>query len=121
YVPPHPGVVGMPEVVAESALLAVNESMSTYDPDSEISIINRAPAQTRVVISPELLHVLTLSMKIHAETRGAFDITVGPLVGVYGFGATAAKGPPDEEVLSAMKERIGMNLLEVRPEAPWVQ
>lgn len=121
YVPPHSGVLGMPEVVTESALSAVNESMSTYDPDSEISIINRARAGTRVVISPDLLQVLTLSMRVHEETRGAFDITVGPLVSLYGFGATPAKGPPDEEVLSAMKQRIGMNLLEVRPEERSVQ
>lgn len=121
YVPPHPGVLGMPEVVTEAALSAVNESMSTYDRKSEVSKFNRAGAEQRIAISEELLQVISLAQRVHDRTRGAFDITVRPLVSLYGFGATPAEKPPTKEELSELHKRVGMNLLEVRPDESSIQ
>lgn len=117
YVPPHRGILGMPEAVTESALVAVNESMSTYDPNSEISKFNAVLPDQRVPLSPEFLEVLVLSQRIHDQSNGAFDITVGPLVNLYGFGAAAQDEPPSERQLKSVSERVGMKWLELDVEA----
>jgi len=117
YVPPHPGVLGMPEAAVEGALSAVNEAMSTYDPKSELSALNRAPANQLLPVSPELMEVLRLSADTHAATRGAFDITVHPLVNLYGFGANAKDSPPEKEEVVAVRERVGLHLVEISKSA----
>jgi len=108
YVPPHRAVIGMPRVMAESALEVVNDSMSTYRPHSEISLFNQISIDKEQKTSIEFWQVLQLSKALHAKTKGAFDITVGPLVKAFGFGAGAKETPPSEEELELLKERVGM-------------
>lgn len=113
YIPPHAGILGVAEAAVESALVAVNKAMSTYDPESELSALNRAPPDQVFTVSPELMEVLRLSVDIHAATRGAFDITVHPLVSLYGFGASARSAPPSEEELVQARARVGLHLVEI--------
>lgn len=78
----------------DDALKAVNQSMSTYIPDSELSLINQMPVGQEVELSDELNFVLSLAQNISEKSQGAFDTTVGPLVNLWGFG-------PDGRVLKA--------------------
>jgi thiamine biosynthesis lipoprotein len=68
----------------DSLLKAFNASLSTYIPESEISRFNRG--DTLRFESPFFLPVLQASREIHAQTGGAFDPTVMPLVNAWGFG-----------------------------------
>jgi len=62
------------------------EIFSTYAVDSELSRLNQAPMHEAIKVSPELLGVLLLAKEVSDLTRGAFDVTVGPLVNLWGFG-----------------------------------
>ncbi len=72
----------------DSVLLAVNASMSTYDERSELSQFNAFADTTPVSVSAPLARVLTQALNVYRATGGSFDVTVGPLVDVWGFGPT---------------------------------
>lgn len=88
-------------------LAAVNRLMSTYDPESELSRFNAADGTELFPLSPETLQVLEYAQQVSVETGGAFDVTVGPLVAAWGFGAGASITPPDDAALAALREQVG--------------
>lgn len=101
----------------ESILQGVNQKMSTYIPESELSRINRSESGDWMVLSPELFDIIRLSHSISEQTDGAFDITVGPLVNLWGFGPDGPKsldGPSDPEIALA-KSLTGYQNLEFSP------
>ena len=59
---------------------------TTYSPNSELSRLNQAPINSPLSVSDHLLAVLRLSKDIFELSDGAFDITVAPLVNLWGFG-----------------------------------
>ena len=68
----------------DSVFTVVNQSMSTYIPDSDISRINQG--DTSVVVDHMFKEVFELSRKVHMASNGYFDPTVGALVNAWGFG-----------------------------------
>jgi len=104
----------------QAALDQVDASMSTYDPDSELSRLNRAPASVWVEVSPELATVVAEALVVSAMTKGAFDVTVGPLVRLWGFGAGASSEPtpPSPETLATTRGVIGFDKVQVRQDPP---
>lgn len=70
----------------DQILLVINQQMSTYQKDSELSVFNSADAPFEQKISTELFEVLALSLSLHELTSGYFDISVGPVVNLWGFG-----------------------------------
>lgn len=77
----------------DARLVAINRSMSTYDPESELSRLNRgllpADADGWVPVSDDLSEVLGLALQVWQDSDGAFDVTIGPLVNLWGFGPQA--------------------------------
>jgi len=102
-----------PKAISQ-VLLDINQAMSTYIDDSELSLINQLPVGSSVDLSPELLFILNKSQQISMRSSGAFDITVGPLVNLWGFGPDGRiiKAPDNEEI-TAVKDRVGYNYLEL--------
>ncbi len=92
----------------KQALDAVDTSMSTYKPDSELSRFNAGPGAQDVPISGALADVLSVAFDVHTRSQGAFDVTVGPLVERWGFGA---KGEltvvPSQADVDALRSRLG--------------
>lgn len=87
----------------DAELARLNALLSTYDPHSELSRFNRAPAGEALSVSPELVAVVDAAYVVAERTRGAFDATVAPLVALWGFGADAAgREPSDEEVAQTL-------------------
>ena len=80
------------QAVIDGVLDEVNRHLSTYDPDSEISSFNALRSIEPVPVSPQLHAVVALAEAVRADTGGAFDITVGPLVRAWGFGAGQGTG-----------------------------
>lgn len=89
-------------------LEAVNQRMSTYLASSELSQLNQRRTSDPVKVSPALYQVLEESLSIGAQSRGAFDVTVGPLVNAWGFGPDGRVSPPSEERLTALKAHTGL-------------
>lgn len=90
---------------------------STYEEQSELSRFNRAPVGQPFRVSSELLEVVMLAQEISELTTGAFDVTVGPLVNLWGFGpATSRQQVPSQQQVQRARARIGMRYLLVNPE-----
>lgn len=68
----------------DSVFQAINQSMSTYLPDSDISRINSG--DSTVVVDAMFKEVFQISTDVHRASRGYFDPTVGVLVNAWGFG-----------------------------------
>ncbi len=98
----------------ETRLDEVNDLMSTYDPDSELSRFNTSISTEPVVLSPLTIEVIEGARQISDATAGALDVTVAPLVEAWGFGA-AGEPPvaPAADVLSELVERVGYQGLSV--------
>ena len=98
------------EVSIAEVLNAVDARMSTYKPKSELSRLNHAAVKTTQPISRQLAAVLKMALDVYQNSGGAFDVTVGPLVQLWGFGSrnqpldaqVRPKQPKLEEVLSAI-------------------
>lgn len=71
----------------------MGQILSHFIPNSEVSKINKLQAGVRLKVSEDLMKVLERSEEISKMTNGQFDITVGPLVELWGFGA---KGFPNK-------------------------
>lgn len=104
------------EAAVVEALEGVNQRMSNYLEDSELSRLNRSAAGETLRLSEETLEVLRLAREISRRSDGAFDITVGPLVNAWGFGPDGRPPtPPAQEELEAILEHVGFELLELVP------
>lgn len=104
----------------EDRLAAINALMSTWDPASQLSRFNRAAPGDWFPVDAELVTVLAAAREIAEASDGAFDVTVGPLVDLWGFGAGAeveADAVPSPEAIEAARARVGYTRLELR-EAP---
>ena len=93
----------------------INALMSTYDPASEISRFNDQTTTDWFPVSAETAKVVALSGQISELTGGAFDISVGPLVELWGFGA-APRGehPPSDAQINELLSRVGYRNIEQR-------
>jgi len=97
----------------DSVLREINQQMSTYIPESEISLFNKILAGEPQNISNHFLDVLNLANQVYVESDGAFDPTVGPVVDLWGFGKKDRREtPPFEEEINQVLEYVGMNKIE---------
>ena len=89
----------------EERLKEVNRQMSHYQPDSELSRFNRAPAKTPFKVSPEFARVVRFSLEMYRRSNGAFDPTLAPVINLWGFGEKTDQRavPPEAELKAAMK------------------
>ena len=98
----------------ETVLAQVNAQMSTYDPDSELSRFNRHESTQPVVISRALERVIGRALAIAEQTDGLLDVTVGPLVNLWGFGPQAKpEQVPTAEELEAVRDYVGYRKLRI--------
>lgn len=98
----------------EARLAGINRQMSHYDPDSELSRFNRAPANTPFQVSPEFARVVRFSLVMSRQSGGVFDPTLGPLVNLWGFGEqSGAQQAPSGEALAEARLRVGWQHLAV--------
>ncbi len=87
----------------EAELQDINAALSTYIPDSEISRLNAAPGDYEGQLGEHFAVVLDAALETGRITGGAYDVTVGPLVELWGFGADEFSGavPPPEAIAEA--------------------
>jgi FAD:protein FMN transferase len=93
----------------------LENQLSLYRPTSQISLINRRAAFEPVRLEPNLFRLLQHAQRLSAETAGAFDITVAPLVRCWGFmGGSGAL--PSPEAIDLAHAKVGMQWIELREE-----
>jgi thiamine biosynthesis lipoprotein len=91
----------------EVELVAINRAMSTYDPRSELSQFNGRQDLRWTPASPGLLEVLDSASRISTANQGAFDVTVGPLVDLWGFGPQIrTRRVPNDVVIERVRESV---------------
>lgn len=105
----------------DGTLEDVDRTLSTYRTDSEVSRFNRAARTDWIPVSTTLLAVLAAAQRVSVESRGAFDVTIAPLVRLWGFGAGSASSPqaapmqrPAPEFIHDAMAGVGYAWLEVR-------
>ena len=116
-------VVGREPGAARAALdeaFAVAERLepllSNWQPDSALVHLNAAAGRGPRPVDPELARVLAASLDLARRTRGAFDVTVGPLVALWR--AAGARGRlPSAAELARARAAVGSHVLRVDPEA----
>ncbi len=102
----------------DELLKKVNLLMSTWIEESEISRFNRFRETGWFEVSPDTAKVVAEALRTSRLSGGAFDVTVGPLVNLWGFGPPPNRQiPTDEQIRVAMKD-IGFQNLSVREDPP---
>lgn len=97
----------------------VDARMSTYRSDSELSRFNAAKTTQWFPVSDDMLSVVAEALQVSKTTNGAFDITVGPLVNLWGFGPEQHpdRVPEERQIQSEMK-RVGYQHVHIRKAPP---
>jgi len=90
----------------------VDELMSDYKGDSEISRINRDGFKKAVQLSQSTFEVLQKSIEFSELTEGAFDVTVGPLVELFRK-AKRKQVLPDQDEIADARSKVGFEKLKL--------
>ncbi|EQB2469725.1 FAD:protein FMN transferase ApbE [Klebsiella quasipneumoniae] len=114
-------VIGVDEAKAQALrakvqaqLDADDRLLSTWKNDSALMRFNHAADTRPWPVSEAMADIVTLSLRIGAKTDGAMDITVGPLVNLWGFGPDKQPvATPDVQAIAAAKARTGLQHLQV--------
>jgi len=96
----------------DSILLRVDSSMSLYKSYSTISRFNSS--ERGVAVDAYFKAVINKSFEVYQRTRGKFDITVAPLVQLWGFGPIAVKKFPERSAVETALANVGMNLIALK-------
>ncbi|MFC2134995.1 FAD:protein FMN transferase [Bacteroidota bacterium] len=98
----------------DSILIVVNQQMSTYIDTSEISLFNKLHSNQWFNVSPDLAFVISTAKEISQKSSGAFDITIGPLVNLWGFGPELkVYDVPAASEIEKMKRYVGFHNVSV--------
>ena len=89
-------------------LTKINDKMSVFEINSEISEINREPAGKWIELSPEMSKILKKASKIYAMSNGSFDPTTAKLIDIWGFGTTGRiqKLPDERDIKEILEEQL---------------
>lgn len=101
-----------------------DRTLSTWKEDSVLSRFNRYQGTLPQPVSADMADIITIALRIGQQTGGAMDITLGPLVNLWGFGpARPPAHTPDAGQIAAAKAQTGLQHLRVIQgvEGQWLQ
>ncbi|GGD24645.1 FAD:protein FMN transferase [Hyunsoonleella pacifica] len=90
----------------DSLFAAINASLSTYIPNSDISKLNR---NELVEVDQHFKNVFSASKMIYKATQGVFDPTIGDVVNAWSFGAEENKFLTDSTTIDGLMEYVGFD------------
>lgn len=103
-------------------LTEVNRQMSTYQDNSEITQFNRSRSTDWFGVSSDFAYVLHIAHEISTWSDGAFDVTIGPLVNLWGFGPNAIpERVPSPDSIDATKTLVGYEKIRADLSAPAIK
>jgi FAD:protein FMN transferase len=112
----HVTVVDPPADAGEAALGAavtsvlaeVNGKLSNWDPESEVSRFNAAATTEPIPVSEAMAEVMRVASSAHEISNGRFDVTLAPLIDLWGFGPRQPGDPlPEDEEIEAALATVG--------------
>lgn len=96
---------------------AVDAALSTWRADSALSHFNAAPHADWQKLDAELFEVLHYALQLAALSDGAYDVTVGPLVDLWGFGPAPVRSTaPSPEAIASARALVGWQRIELDPQ-----
>jgi len=101
---------------AFAEMARVNDLLNNYDPHSEVSSINDRAGGKAVALHPETWDALELALRFGRLSGGALDITIGPLLKLWGFGKEEpglAGGDPDAQALQKARSLVDYRALKL--------
>ncbi len=120
---PPEALVGLKEQISQ-LLEQDNHELSTYQSDSSLSLFNQYTGTDPQRIPTGMADIISTALRIGVKTEGAMDITVGPLVNLWGFGPD--KQPvkfPDQQHIDAARQLVGLRHLKLSEDiqGQWLQ
>lgn len=101
----------------ESILQAIDAHYSTYRGDSTVSRFNQLPANQCLPVDADMLELVTFGQHLAEQSQGAYDLTVEPLLDLWGFGPQArALHVPDAQAQAQVRQRVGYRHLRIEGE-----
>ncbi len=94
----------------DSLLREFDMSLSTYEPNSVISKVNQG---NNVKVDKYFKQMFYKAKEVTEKSNGAFDITVGPLINVYGFGYTEGETIIDSALIDSLLQYVGMSKVKI--------
>ncbi len=92
------------KIQIEQRLEQINKIFSNWDTNSELSKVNNQPINKAILLTDELAQVLAKSINIHKQTSGFFDVGLGELLDIWGFGVVKVdKKPSRNAIAKALK------------------
>ena len=102
------------QTAIDNLLEGINERMSTYDPDSLLSQFNAAENTEWFDVTPDVASLVSAAHRVSKDTSGAYDVTLGTVVDLWGFGTdmSVTEKPALDLILDEMYN-VGHQLLVV--------
>ena len=105
--------------IIEESLADLDQRFSTYLDSSEINQFNNHTGDDWFEISPAFLNILQQGIRISELSNGAFDMTIGPLVDLWGFGPSHSQETlPRQTEINSLLEATGFNFLDIQEYPP---
>jgi thiamine biosynthesis lipoprotein len=103
------------QAAVDQRLARVTAQMSNWEAGSEISRFNAQRTVMPFAVSPEFSRVMAAADQVHKASDGRFDVTVGPLIDAWGFGARGPAQRPDEAAIEMARAASGQaRMIEVQ-------
>lgn len=95
----------------DQRLQRINQLMSSYIADSELSLFNQSAPNQWYTVSSETFEVLRYSQSLSKQSQGKFDITVSPLINLWGFDVEKMVEFPSDQVIQLAQQQVGWESL----------
>ena len=89
---------------------------NNFDENSQLSQIGKMAGKSKVVVDPDLIHIITFSQQVSDKLGDSFDITIGPLTKLWGIGHKG-KFVPSQAEIDKVLPLVNYHLIEVDPVA----
>lgn len=99
--------------VVDQMLEQFENEASTWRPDSALSRFNRAPAGTCREMPRSIIELVVLGQQLHEHSAGSFDLTLGPLLRLWGFHGGDGARVPEQEQIAEVMHRVGQQYLRI--------
>lgn len=98
----------------EAILVDLDRQLSTYRSDSDIERFNALPAGSCAPVPVKVRELVAAGERLSVESEGALDLTVGPLLDLWGFGPHGhGEQVPDAEAIAAVRQHVGYRHLRI--------